>query len=158
MPDDSYLTDLLKRNMACDQEAMISVPGFKSVRVFPYSQEAFPYLINRLGPKTPAPSPEDMYEATRNIIKRLVVGHVTEGFTGQVNDKLADWLVLIEDYYRHNTLLTSADYPDEPEYILSEGVALGPDTGLAFFMNAGIGVTQIGVELTMQVPIIRENF
>lgn len=157
MPD-SYLTDLLKRNVACDKEAMASVPGFYSSRSFPYFQEGFPYMVNRLGGKSTPISPEDFFVETRLVIKRLVVGHVDEGFKGQVNDKLSEWMVLIEDYYRDNTMLTSIAFPDEPDYIHPQGVSIGIDTGLAFFINSGIGVSQIGVEFTLTVPIIRENF
>jgi hypothetical protein len=148
----------MKRVAACDMEALAGVPSFFSARYFPYQQEAFPYMSNRLGAKSLRVSPEDMFEYTRTIIKRLVVAHKTEGFKGQTSDKLNDWLVAFEDYYRDNDMLTSDLFADEPEYLTAEGVTLGIDSGLIFFSNDGIGVSQIGVEFTLQVPIIRSNF
>jgi hypothetical protein len=158
MPDDSYLTDLLKRVVACDKEAMTGVKGFTAARYFPYTADTLPYMSNRLGPKSMRESPEDSFEYTRTILKRLVVAHTTEGFQGQTSDKLNDWLEAFEDYYRHNEMLTSATFTTEPEYLSPLGVTLANDDGLVFFSNNGIGVTQIGVEFRLQVPIIRGNF
>lgn len=155
---DSYLTDLMKRTVACDMEAMASVAGFYSTRIFPYQQENFPYMVNRLGAKTlTADVPEDEFRYTRAIAKRLVIGHHTEGFKGQLTDKVTEWLVLIEDYYRDNTELTSAAFPIEPTYLHPLGSSLGADTGLVVFANNGIGVIQVGVEFTLLVPILESN-
>lgn len=157
MPD-SYLTDLMKRTVACDKEAMAGVAGFTSVRIFPYQQEGFPYMVNRLGAKTLTDAPEDQFRYTRAIVKRLVIGHYTSEFQGQLSDKVTEWLVLFEDYYRDNDLLTSTTFPVEPTYLHPLGVSLGADTGLVVFANNGIGVMQIGVEFTLQVPILESNF
>lgn len=156
---DSYLTDLMKRVVECDKAAMTGVAGFFSSRVFSYTQEAFPYMANRIGAKTLATSPDDSFEYTRAISKRLVIAHSTEGFKEQVADRVTDWLTLIEDYYRDQDLLISAAYPTVPAYLATLGVTLGNDTGVVFFANSGIGLpVQVGVEFTLQVPIIRRKY
>lgn len=157
MPD-SYLTDLMKRTCACDKDAMAGITGFVSKRTLAYQQEAFPYMTNRLGPKTLATSADDMFTYTRAIAKRFVVAHKTEGFSEQASDKVTDWLALIEDYYRENDMLASELFPSQPSYLSPLGVTLGSDTGLVSFINSGIGVTQVGVEFTLQVPILKHNY
>lgn len=158
---DSYLTDLMKRIVACDKEAMAGVTGFVSVPYFPYEQEAFPYMSNRLGAKAlVTDSPEDMFQYVRTVTKRLVIGHITEGFKGQIQEKLTQWIPLFEDYYRDNDELVSALFSAYPTYLTAQGVILSPDTGLSFYNNTGLGSTtiQVGTEFTLQVPIIESNF
>lgn len=158
MADDSYLVDLLKRVCACDKEAMTGVVSFKASRVFGYAQETFPYMVNRLGTKIINESADDTFDYIRNIAKRLVVAHKTEGFDGQASDKVADWLTLIEDYYRENIDLISPQFETEPAYLSPLGVTLGNDTGLVAFANSGTGTIQIGVEFVLQVPILKSNY
>jgi hypothetical protein len=149
----------MKRVVACDKEAMAGVSGFVSTRVFSYTQDAFPYMVNRIGTKALNESPDDTFDYTRTIAKRLVIAHSTEGFKEQVADRVTDWITKFEDYYRENDMLTSAFYSTVPTYLAPAGVILSADTGVVYFANSGLGLPlQVGVEFTLQVPIMRSNY
>lgn len=121
---------------------------------FNHFQEAFPYFTMRVGATTFGDDgSEDFDEDTYPIIIRLVIGHITEGYSGEREADLITWIPYIKTYFHEREGLqheTNSTTYDETAWLRDLVRARMTDsTGLRIFQNAGTSTLQIGVEFTV---------
>lgn len=141
-------TDLFARLVAMEQEA------YSGSVAFPYfyvTAERPPFWVNRLGPATYDWDSEEFSITTRDIIMRLVIANLTQGYDSESERLLLDNLDAIILYFRHRPLLTSSTYPAAPDYLYSTNTDLVSDGGLVFWQASPDAPTLIGIEFTMSV-------
>ena len=163
---DNYIQDALKRVAAMEKESLATITGSKvdAVNYWPYQQESFPYFVNRLGETTydfMAYSPDITVYPIR-IMATLVVDHLTAGYKGEKADLTYQYLVAVEDYFREHYDLTTAStglYPNPPDYLMEvEGEIIRSHSGLVSIESTGIGVIQLGVVFTLELPFLRRQY
>lgn len=150
----SYLQDAMDRIVAMQKEAVTTADA---VPYWPYEQASFPYFTNRLGTMTlnqDMSEDIDIYEHT--VLMRYVVGHLTEGYRGDLQDSLYDDIASIETYFREHPHLTTnaGSYTTAPDYLFQVARILS-HTGVVAFAQGGVGQIQIGVEFTLSTPFLR---
>ena len=148
------LDDALDRLVIFEKAAWAALyPGEScdAVPRFFHTQEAFPYWTNRVGPWTNDDDGEDFDVLRVTILARLVLGHVTSGYQGENEERLADFIPYFLGYMAdRNTLITNTDAGTSPnplQYLIEARVERG--TGYAAFMNTGLPVVQAGTEFTI---------
>jgi len=153
----SYLHDALDRIAAMQKEALNTITAGKvdAVPYWPYQQESFPYFTNRLGSVTYEQVGQDLTQAPYVVLMRLVIAHLTEGYKGEPQDRVYDYIPEIETYFwrQHNLTTTGGSYTARPPY-LSQAIFIASHTGLVVFQNAGTFANQVGVEFTLETPFI----
>jgi hypothetical protein len=162
----SYRNELLNRLVAMEGEALdawvvANLSGKTGVDAKPflfYQQEDFPYIVHRIGPSSPDDLSEDNSLRIYDVFIRVVVAHFTENYDG-ANEEMVDEIIpLLEQYFFEHPMLTTdstAPYTVEPTWIFPEGMTVGDTTGVIAFELGGIDATQIGEELSLEVPIFR---
>lgn len=152
----SYMGNAMLRIAAMEEEAL---SGSDAAPFWPYSQESFPYWTNRPAARSTDDWSEDIQVYRRQVLARLVIGHLESGYKGENADKLIDWMADIETYWREHPMLTTdaGSYTSEPDYLFEEMRNL-TDTGLVVFQNSGLMSTQIGVEYTLDIPFLRSVY
>lgn len=133
-----------------------------AVAFFPYEQEVPPYFVNWLSGYRERLSIDDLDEdSSEDIVVdwftvtiRLVIGHLTEGYQGEVALNLYDYIPAITQYFRTHPYLTSDDYTTPLDMIGPLSLTIPDGTGLRVFSNAGISSQQVGTEFTLQIPIL----
>lgn len=115
---------------------------------FYHFQESFPYFTNRIGELTLADDGSEDYDRdTYPIIMRLVVAHITEGFVGEIDDRLYDYIPLIKTYFNEREWLQSATYTTAMTSLIRARVTAC--SGWRAFQNAGVSGFQVGTEFTL---------
>jgi hypothetical protein len=150
--ESDYLDELFARVVAMQLEAL-SAYNVSAKPFFFWWQETFPYFTNRLAEDNLDGIAED-YQTDSYIVRmRLVVGHLTEGTPGTLDDNLRTYIPLVNRKFHRNVMLTSAGAYAAPMDILNPlGARLVGVTGLLIFQNAGFAHQQIGCEWTLRCP------
>jgi len=147
----TYLEDALLRIVAMEKEV---IPGCDAVPYFIYTQESYPYWTNRVGAIATSTDSEDEAKRVYQIIMRLVIGHRTEGYTGELEVTLqSTYIPQILTYFSQRLRLQCVAFPDIMRYIAPEGAFIPNATGLAVLAVGGIGVEEIGAEFSLELPI-----
>lgn len=149
--ESDYLDELFARILALAIEALTTYSATGQPFFF-WWQETFPYFTLRLDEDTPDGIAEDMQTDTYSVRLRLVVGHITEGTPGILDDNLRNYIPLVNRKFHKNVMLTSASYTDEMDILDPEGARITQVTGLRIFQNAGFSVTQVGCEWAIRCP------
>lgn len=150
--ESDYLDELFARVVAMQLEALTAY-NVAAKPFFFWWQETFPYFTNRLDEDSLEGTAEDLQTDTYIVRMRLVVGHLSEGTPGILDDKLRTYIPLVNRKFHRNVMLTSAGTYSQPMDILDPtGARLVGVTGLRIFQNAGFEVTQIGCEWTLRCP------
>lgn len=142
---------LMLRLAALEKEALGALsPAViaDAVPRFVWAQEAFPYFTNRLGAIGVDEDSEDFDVYTIDVVARLVIGHVTEGYVGETDTRLQTWIPHLIQYVNKRQLLQSAAYPLALDDITQARVV--SCTGFTIFANTIIGATQVGTEFTIR--------
>lgn len=160
-----YIQDAFSRIEAMQKEAVVSLKTDIDVFFWPEQGEILPYFTNRLGPMATFTDGFDEWIEGywHTVLMRLVVGHITEGFPGGVQDDAHQYIVLTETYFRTHEMLATdtGTYADNgPTFLLTAGAnrflaQLTNHTGLVVFANSGIGAQQVGCEFTLRLPYLR---
>jgi hypothetical protein len=162
---DNYLQDVFARLFAMQIEAMAAISKDVDTLYWPNQQNDFPYITTRLATMTVDTDTfsEEVEAYNHTVLMRLVVGHFTEGYEGEPQDKALQYIVALEDYFReHENLTTDAgSYTSEPDYLLVANTnvlqaPLSGHTGLIAFNNGGIGQIQLGCEFTLNLAFLRD--
>jgi len=145
----SPVAEVLARVVEVQIEVMTSLGVTCDAKpYFNHTQEDFPYWTNRMGPVVTESDIEDFEEDTYVFIMRLVIGHDTEGYDGEVETNLATWIPTIITYFNEREWLnTETTYPVATRYL--ELARVTSCTGLRYFQGSGIGATQVGTEFTL---------
>lgn len=137
-----------------------------AVAFFPWEQESFPYFANWWqGPEDKysiddqdEDASEDIAVEWHVIVTRLVIAHLTAGYSGENQANAYDWDEAIRQYFRTHPFLTSDEYPTALDFIDPLGIQMADCTGIRTFSNAGISAQQIGCEYTWRLPIMVKVF
>lgn len=159
--DTDYLNDMLDRIVAMEKEALSSLaPGVNAVPYWPYQQSEFPYFTNRPGPWSPDyERGEDVALDGYSIAMRLVAAHVDEGYEGGPQGNIHQWILAVINFFEDKPFLTSTAYSTALDFINSDpGAEITSHTGLVIFRNAGVFAQQLGVEFTLEVPVLRQIY
>lgn len=157
----TYINDILDRVVAMEKEALVTFkPGVNAVPYWPYQQNEFPYWTNRPGPwSQDFEHGSDIALDTYTILMRLVAAHVTEDYEGNPQSDLHQWIVAIINFFEDNELLTSTAYSTALDFIYPDAAAeITSHTGVVIFRNAGVLAQQLGVEFTLEVPVLRQVY
>jgi hypothetical protein len=149
------INDALIRIIAIAKESLTTLtPAVVAdgVPYFYHTQEAFPYFTIRVSDMTSAGYGEgaltqELDADTYTIILRLVIGHITEGYSGQPEDLLHDYIPVVKAYLNARDQLGSAAYPTELRYLMDAHCT--GCSGYRVFQNAGISALQVGTEFTI---------
>lgn len=145
----SDIQDVFVRALAIAKEAL---PELSGAPYFFHSQSDFPYMVFRLGSTDYASNSEDIEDTDMVVIMRLVVAHLTEGYSGENEDTFYSYRATIRRAFARQYFLTSEEYPTPLDAISPRGCFLLSDTGLRVFNTLGITAQQIGTEFTLSVP------
>jgi hypothetical protein len=154
--DTDFLNDLMDRIVALEKEA---VTTSDAVPYWPYQQASFPYWTNRLGPYEQVFAyGEDVPRDESSVLMRLVAAHVSEGYEGESQSNIHQWVVATLNKFEDNPYLVSTTYATEFDDIAPDGAVIISHTGLVIFQNAGVLANQLGVEFTLSVPALRQAY
>lgn len=140
--------------------AMDSPVGADAVDYWPYEQEAPPYFWNRVEGMTVEELAGDIEIHRYQIAMALVIAHITEGYKGQTSHTAYGYIPAVLDYFRSHKDLAVAgelEYSESPEYLwIDRGGAMitGIPNGTRTLANAGIGVSQVAIVFTLDVPLV----
>lgn len=150
-----YLHDCLLR--ICEvQKDIMSPIRVDAVPYFPYSQEVFPYFYNQLGNGNYEQVSMDYPVQTRVINMYLVLAHLTEGYRGDVQTKLDDYVLKVVEGFMSpkHCMLQSQAYPTPSPHLL-DAVQVVSDTGVRAFTNGGLNEQlQIGVQFELRLTLV----
>lgn len=144
------LQEALERLAAIEVEALADLTPAVSADAVPYmihSQEAFPYFTNRVGAMTIEPDSHDIDTYDVDLIARLVVGHLTDGYHGQPESQLYTYLPALIEAINARELLQSDAYPVALLGLV--GARVTDSSGLRIFETAGLQTRQVGTEITV---------
>lgn len=127
--------------------------GVDGVTYFPYEQEAFPYWTNRVTGVTPDYYAQDIAHYPIRIAGRLVMGHLKEGYEGELLERAYVYIPAILSYFKDRPTMKSNAHPTKMDDLLTD-FEIVDIVGPAAFQNNGIGATQVGVEIIFTLPII----
>lgn len=146
----TYLTDLLARVVAIELEAMTSISvQADSKPFFFHTQEDYPYFTHRIVTNSVTDSGSEEIDFNNpTVIVRLIIGHITEGYKGEPEANLYEWLPMLKSFFAKRMWLTSTAYPERDDNLRMARIV--DDGGLRAFQDAGINAIQVGAELQLQ--------
>lgn len=145
---------LMDRLLEMEKEAVDESSG---VAYFPYEQESFPYWTNRIVGMTPDYVAQDIAHYPFRIAARLVLGHLTEGYKGELILSAYDHIAAVTAYFKDRPGMNSNAHTTQMEDIFTD-FELVDVIGPAAFRNDGIGNTQVGIEFIFTLPVIDVQF
>jgi hypothetical protein len=156
------LKEAMDRLLAMEKEA---VPGSGGVTYWPYSQDKLPYWMNRLNPMTVDTAySSDVVLDRYSVSALLVIDHFDAGYEGKkFEDAYETYIPDVLNFFDDNPELTSTDYPTPMRYIApvedTRGAHItGLPSGTRLVLNSGIGVRQVVLEFTIEVPLWRKQY
>lgn len=151
------MQELMDRVAALESEALASLSPpvtADAVDRFFHTQSTYPYFVNRLGAITIEGDSEDLDVYTINVQMRLLIGHITEGYEGEVENRLQVYIPQVISYFNERQLLQSIAYSDAlTDDIQARIVAC---TGHMIWQHSGSGSQLVGAEFTLQVSLTDE--
>lgn len=115
---------------------------------FYHVQETFPYWTNRVGDiLITDDGSEDFDRDTYNFIMRLVIGHVTEGYRGEPEARLYDYIPEIKVFFNAREWLESDTYTTAMNGLIRARISA--ISGFRIFQDAGLSANQVGTEFTL---------
>lgn len=147
---------LMLRVVALEVEAMATVLSAEqtcgAVPYFIYSQDTFPYFTNRDGAGTSTSDESEEFDLdTYTVIMRLIIGHVTEGYIGDLETTLHTYIPTVKTYFNSRVSLQSVAYPEALVGIRYARIINW--TGLRVWQTAGIQSLQMGTEFTLHCEL-----
>lgn len=146
----TYQTDLLARVVAMQLEVMTSLGISTDAKPYFYHvQEDFPYFTNRIATNPITDDGSQDEDLNSPIVSmRLIIAHVTEGYKGEPEAKLYEWLPPIKTFFNERMWLQSAAYPTRMDDLQQARVIDGG--GMRWFNDSGFNVVQLGAEIQLQ--------
>lgn len=144
------LQEALDRLAAIEVEALadLTPPITADAKAYAiWQQEAFPYVTHRVGPLSVESDSQDFDAVEVEVVARLVVGHLTEGYRGQPESVLYACIPALIEAINARELLQSNLYPDALDGLV--GARCTGSSGLRVFETAGIQARQVGTEFTI---------
>lgn len=144
------LQEALERLVSIEKEALAALSPAVTADAKPYmmhTQEAFPYLTNRVGNVGVEYDSHDIDVYEVELVARLVIGHITEGYQGETEGRLYAYLPALIEAINARELLQSVTFPVALNGLMEARVS--SSTGLRIFETAGIQARQVGTEITV---------
>lgn len=144
--------------------AALTVPvTCDAVEYWPYQQETFPYWWNRVESMAINYDPGGDMEIHRyQISMAMVIGHLTEGYKGELSDAAYTRIAGVLDYFRkHKDLCDGITYTTAPDWLWIEdsGARItGIPNGTRTLANSGLGVQQVAVVFNLEIPLLFEIY
>jgi hypothetical protein len=134
-----------------------------AVDYWPYQQQSFPYWWNRIESMAVDLEPGGDMEIHRyQISMAMVIGHLTEGYEGELSDAAYTRIAGVMDYFRqHKDLCDGTTYTTPPTWLwISDGGAriTGIPNGTRTLANSGLGVQQVAVVFNLEIPLLFEVY
>lgn len=145
---------LMDRVAALEEEALfVMTPSVDANAVdrFFHVQPTYPYFTNRLGQITVDDDGEDYDVYTVNVQMRLLIGQMTEGYDGEVENRLQLYIPQIITYFNERELLQSTTFTSALDDLVRARIVAC--TGFAVFQNSGVGTQLVGAEFTLQCQL-----
>ena len=144
--------ELMKRARDLEKEALLALSTPKTAdakEYFFHTQEAFPYITNRIGGVDVSADSEELDIYTYQVIIRLVIGHMTSGYKGDPESRLQLYIPQVINYFNSRALLqtTSGSYDDAMLHLIEARTA--NSTGYRIYEDAGISAKQVGTEFVL---------
>lgn len=143
---------LMDRVAALETEAMavLSTPvTAEATDHFFYVQGSTPYFVNRLGEIVVEGDSEDFDLYTYDVVMRLIIGQITQGYQGEPENQLQTYIPQIIRYFNERELLQSVTYPTGLDNLHRARVVAC--SGLQVFRHTGATETlQVGTEWTLR--------
>jgi hypothetical protein len=147
------LNELLARCVEVEKEAILAAfsTQIDAIPFFVYQQESFPYFTHRIAGDEIGSEGNEIDRDSYTVIIREVIGHITQGYMGEVETLLYEHIPVIKTAFNTNEGLTSAVYPDDMEALIEGDTArMLSHSGFRIFQDSGlIGVTQVGVDYVL---------
>lgn len=144
------LQSALDRLCAIEKLALAALSTPVTADAVPYmihQQESFPYFTHRVGVIPIESDSHDLEVEDPEIIVRLVVGHLTEGYRGQPEGSLYTYIPAVIEAVNSRELLQSPTYPTALDGLVSARITTC--SGLRIFETAGVQARQVGTEFTV---------
>lgn len=141
------IDELLARHSALSIEALASISiTADSKPYFLHTQESFPYFVYRMGGNDVGFDSEDFDRDVYTVIGRLVIGHLTQGYVGETENKLYQWIPVVKTYFNQREHLQTASglYTTAMLGLIRSRVT--SITGFRIFEGVGIDARQVGTE------------
>ena len=145
----------LDRIVSIQKEIMVSLgQPANAVKFASYTQDQYPFWTNRVGRFTTPSLNEDMDFPVYDIIMRLVIGHETEGYEGDLENQLATWIPQIVEYFHNRPRLQNDDSGENVGLSYLQHAQIVSGTGLRLLQNFGSIGAQVGCEFTLQLEFV----
>lgn len=151
-----YLERAVDIQKACLTTDLLAGIQVNAVPRFFFNMETFPYWTNAIGPVTVLTDSEDYQIRIHTFTWRLILGHLTGGYVGENEDKLAVYIPEVLAYVGARPMLRSPNYttdltclwlnPQTGEY----GARITGVSGLEVGENSGVGGQQVYCDFTLQ--------
>lgn len=143
------LTSAFTRVVAMQKEIMTDLgETADAVPYFYHVQESFPYWTNRISNiLIEDDGSEDFDRDTYIIVMRLIIGHLTEAFHGEVDAKLYNWIPEIIYFFNAREGLQSDSDTTWLNNLIRARVT--SCIGFQIFQDSGLQVNQIGTEFNL---------
>jgi hypothetical protein len=129
-----------------------SIEGSDAVPYFWYSQDTMPYWVNRIGAVDPQLLATDENEQVYHITMRLVIAHLVQGYDGEPELLLGQYIDDVLTYFASRPrLMLNAEDSFTADDLLEAGITL--TRGYTIFTNSA--ALQIGCEFTLELRISR---
>lgn len=113
---------------------------------FYHTQESFPYFTNRVGQLVFEDNEDDFDEPTYAVVARMVIGHVTQDYSGMNEDKLKLWIPQYITYFHARPWLGTTTANRGLNSLVRARIS--GSTGFRVFQTVGIQALQVGCEFT----------
>ena len=151
------MVELMDRVAALETEALAALSPSVSANAvdrFFHTQAAYPYFVNRLGAISIDADSEDFDVYTVNVQMRLLIGHITEGYEGEVENRLQLYIPQVITYFNEHEELQSATYT--AALVDLDRARVVACTGFAVFQQSGISTSLVGAEFTLQCQLTEQ--
>lgn len=148
------MQELMDRVAALETEALAALsPSVvaNAVDRFFHVQPTYPYFVNRLGAMTIDDDSEDLDVYAVIVKMRLIIGHVTEGYEGEVENRLQLYIPQVITYFNERELLQSGTYTAALDDLTRARIVAC--TGFAVFQQSGIGSQLVGAEFDLRCEL-----
>jgi hypothetical protein len=156
----TYLEDALARivdmEKVCLTTDVAAGIGVNAVPRWFFTMETFPYWTNVISQGTVQMDSEDYQLRIHTFIMRLVIGHVTSGYVGESEDKLAVYIPEVLAYFGARPTLKSPNYATDLTCLWMNpqtgeiGARITGISGLQVGENSGVGAQQVSCDFTLQ--------
>ena len=144
---DIDLNELLNRACKVAEEALASVKTLETKPYFYWFGEYFPYMTFRIGADEITDEGEELDVDTYLVVGRLVVAHLTEGYSGEGESNLYTYIPLLKTAFNKHPLLKSATYTTGMTNL--NEARLNRLSGYKVFTDGGVSSIQIGCEFPL---------